>query len=229
MPTTWTNCGQLCGETSDTRQLQAPTRREDNREMQCFVCTLRVEPDPVDPASSIVAGATLRPDNVRLLATLLDGELAAKLERPVATRARSSRSPCDASASSPRSPTSQRRVRRAYSVLVQQTPAKRNEKARTGECATRRALKPNPRTHSCWAGYGPRAEQNVLGRCEAARGYAASPSPRRSTRSGGRSSAARSGRSPRPLPGRGHGVSDFSQRRLQSLDALDELRDHDSC
>jgi hypothetical protein len=32
----------------------------------------------------IVAGATLRPDHVRLLATMLDGELAAKLDRAVA-------------------------------------------------------------------------------------------------------------------------------------------------
>jgi hypothetical protein len=31
----------------------------------------------------IVGGATLRPDNVRLLAAMLDGELAAKLERAV--------------------------------------------------------------------------------------------------------------------------------------------------
>ena len=32
----------------------------------------------------IVAGATLPPDNVRLLATLLEGELSAKLKRAVA-------------------------------------------------------------------------------------------------------------------------------------------------
>ena len=31
----------------------------------------------------IVGGATLRPDNVRMLAAMLDGELAAKLERAV--------------------------------------------------------------------------------------------------------------------------------------------------
>ena len=42
----------------------------------------------------IVAGATLRPDNVRLLATLLEGELAANSSVPSPTRTRSSRSPC---------------------------------------------------------------------------------------------------------------------------------------